>query len=164
MVDVVTHRRPYLCVPLRGKRGGVALVTEGFWPLVDRYYWYESKNGYAFSPKVGLMHRRLFAAESGEDVDHKNFNRLDNRHENLRSGPPALNRRNVRQRADSKQPFKGVRARKRGTFSARIGIDGRQIYLGTFATAIEAARAYDRAAREYHGPFANFNLTDGCNE
>ena len=34
------------------------------------------------------------------------------------------------------------------------------IHLGTYGSEIEAARAYDRAARQYHGPFARLNFPE----
>ena len=54
--------------------------------------------------------------------------------------------------------FRGVRAS--GTkWTAQISYDGTNHHLGTFATEIEAAMAYDCAARDHHGPSAvsNFN-------
>ncbi len=42
----------------------------------------------------------------------------------------------------------------------RIRVDRKRIYLGYFADGIEAARAYDRAARKYHGQLASLNFAD----
>lgn len=132
----------YVCIPLRGKRGGVALVSESAIALVEGYFWYMAKTGYAFSPKAGLMHRRSTAAEPGEHVDHFNFNKLDNRDCNLQCCTPQINQMRMKRRPRSPWPFKGVR-KQFGRWYSRIA--GK--HIGAFDTAEEAARAYDEAAR-----------------
>ena len=42
----------------------------------------------------------------------------------------------------------------------RLTINGRRESFGYYADEIEAAKAYDRSARKYHGQFAALNFED----
>lgn len=80
----------------------------------------------------------------------------------------AQNRRNdmmgkrqwqMRQHINPKYPFRGVRLHHRGNrWQAELSLDYKKIHLGMFATAEEAARAYDAAVREHYGEDAVTNF------
>jgi len=80
-----------------------------------------------------------------------NHNGLDNRRCNLRFCTPQQNMGNKR----AKNALRGVFP-KNGKFFAQIG----RTHLGSFASATEAAAAYDRAANERYGEFAILNFPD----
>jgi hypothetical protein len=90
-------------------------------------------------------------------LDHKNGIRSDNRIRNLRECSAVENSRN-RPGNMGRLGFKGVTLDKRsGRWYAKIFVDSKAIHLGSFESTIEAAAAYDAAARRYHGAFARTN-------
>jgi len=97
----------------------------------------------------------------GMMIDHINGNGLDDRRANMRTCTNQQNMRNLRKRRSGSSIYKGVYYdKRRRTWYARICHNGKNIHLGTFATEIEAARAYDRAARRLFGEFARLNFPD----
>lgn len=108
--------------------------------------------------KVISAHRVIVEAPEGLLVDHINGCTLDNRRKNLRLATAAENSRNQSTTARTRRGLhKGVQE-VGGRYRARIIYDGNNIHLGMFKTSVEAARAYDHAARQYFGEFAHTNF------
>jgi len=107
------------------------------------------------------MHREMMNAPAGMLVDHRNGDNLDNRRSNLRLATPTENSCNRRKKTGGSSRYKGVTFNRRsGKWFARIRIHGKCIFLGTFESEVEAARAYDAAAKKYHGEFACLNFPE----
>jgi hypothetical protein len=144
-----------------------AVIDDADWNLVGRYSWrvHRLKDGRvtargqdATGREVGDMHRLILGCGAREKVNHRNWNGLDNRRKNLRLATHSETMRNQRHHRDSLFSFKGVDRLRSGHWRARIMLDRKRFELGTFATAREAALAYDRAAREHFGEFAHLNF------
>nr|BBB16129.1 ethylene response factor [Oryza glumipatula] len=76
-------------------------------------------------------------------------------------------RRTTRTRAASEVRFHGIHMRSYGRWSAEIrdsSYRGHRVWIGTYATAEAAARAYDAEARRIHGAKANTNFPPPPND
>lgn len=92
------------------------------------------------------------------EVDHRNGNRLDNRIANLRDATRSQNCANMGLASHNTSGFNGVSFyRQTGRWQAYIRHGGRRLHLGMFATAEDAAAAYDAAAIRLKGEFARTN-------
>jgi len=108
------------------------------------------------------MHHEIIQIDDGLLIDHKNQNSMDNRKANLRA---ATQTQNIRNRKKFSKPgvskYKGIyRDNIQKRWVARITYEKKKIYLGSFRNEIDAARAYDEAAKKYHGEFACLNFPE----
>ena len=124
-------------------------------PTTGNWYVVGSHKG-----KTVSMHRLILEAPMGTHVDHINGNGRDNRKTNLRLVTAAQNSRNRGKTRKNTTGYKGVSRQKgRRKFRAQIQVHRKAIYLGWYDTRREAALAYDRAVRKYHGQFGCTNFS-----
>jgi len=109
---------------------------------------------------VVFMHRFIMGVDKNQIVDHINGNGLDNRRENLRICTRAQNQRNQKKHSTPglTSRFKGVSLRPFGRWATRIQVNKKQLNIGSFDTEIEAAKAYDKAAKKIHKEFCRLNF------
>lgn len=99
----------------------------------------------------------------GYEVDHKDRDQTNNKLENLRLASRSQNAMNRAKQCNNSSGFKGVYKTKRSLskpWCANIQLNGRMKNLGYFSSPKEAAKAYDRKAREIFGKFAVLNYGD----
>ncbi len=150
-------------------RGKSALVDDEDFDRVNPFKWHAVKtssgNYYAARYGPGKKGSREYIYMHGfilgcKGPDHRNGDGLDNRRENLR---PATHQQNLqgkcRKRANTSSKYRGVFwAVREGKWMAAIHVGKRKPYLGSFSDELEAARAYDTAARRFFGEFAALNF------
>lgn len=127
----------------------------------DGSLWYADRAGKRNGKAIhDLMHRRILGIEDGAiKVDHRNGNGLDNRRTNLRASTRSQNLGNRKKNRNGSSKFKGIHWNKKlKKWRATIRVNGEQFSLGCYAQEIDAALAYDRAAREKWGEFARVNF------
>jgi hypothetical protein len=138
--------------------GKVMLVDDEDYDFMTQFEWRAKKDseGRYYAHATLVAHKLLVKYSI---VDHVNGNGLDNRKENLRVATPQQNSWNRGIRSDSRTGYKGVRyIPDRDAYSVRIQVNGQRKYLGYFKDPVEAAKAYDVAAREHFGEFARPNF------
>ena len=151
-------------------QGKFAIVDDADCQWLNQFKWCAYKGNSTYYAIRGdgkrntiRMHREILNSPKGLCTDHRNGNGLDNRRKNLRVCTNAENLQNQTKRARCTSKYKGVttysvvKHRKR-PWLAQITFNNKHINIGYFASEESAARAYDIAAKKYHGEFARLNF------
>lgn len=139
------------------------IVDDDNYEYLMQWNWQISTHGYATrssTRKEGAlwMHRVILNTPRGLFTDHIDGNRLNNIRENLRVCTARQNRSNMKKHS-GKSKFKGVSFHKKANkFRSVICVNYKQHHLGFFVNEVDAALAYDKAAREHFGDFAHPNF------
>lgn len=87
-------------------------------------------------------------------IDHDDGNKNNNQLSNLREATGTQNKFNMGMYVNNQTGFKGVSMSKnKNKFVANIRLNGKATYLGVYATAELASKAYHEAAKQHHGVF-----------
>lgn len=155
--------------------GYVVLVDDEDIKKVEGYTWHVERHGRGASERLYVrctlgkrpdgkrghvyLHRLIADAQPDKNVDHINHNGLDNRRDNLRVCSHKQNHYNLRKRSgETASAYKGVSRTRGGRWRAYIAPGGKQKHLGIYDSEEDAARAYDRAARDLYGEYALLNF------
>lgn len=140
-----------------------AMVDDNDFERANKFVW-SSRGRYvcrligAKKREVIYLHRFILNFPKNMVVDHVNGDGLDNQRKNLRICTQAENARNSSINKNNTSGFKGVIYDSHNKKWISQIIFQRQIHLGRFSSKIEAAKAYNIAAKKYHKEFAKFNL------
>lgn len=149
-----------------------AKVSASDYEWLNKYHWTAvwgetSQTWYATARIDGhnvKMHRLILKAKKGQIVDHQDFNGINNARDNIQIVSASVSRHRIRKPRFS--PHGGTPTSKyRGvswqaateSWYAEITKEGKTYFLGRFDSEIDAAKAFNRKARQLYGKFAMLN-------
>lgn len=141
----------------------VAFVDDEDFEWLNKFNWcaYKNSRGYEYyavrvvNKEAIQMHRLIMNTPNTLIVHHIDHNGLNNQKNNLRNCTQSQNHYATKLYTKT---YRGVNLTPGGKWTARIAIQGKKLYLGTFDTAEEAAIAYNINALILLGEFAPINL------
>jgi len=150
------------------KNKGIVLIDNEDFEIISKYKWHNNGCGYAkTSIKINnkwvnvYMPHIILNIPKNIFIDHIDGNPLNNQKENLRIVTNSQNQMNSKKQKNTISKFKGVswdKGRKR--FVACIKLNNKSCSLGRFKSEIDAAKAYNKKAKELYGEFANLNIIE----
>ncbi|MBZ5529715.1 MAG: hypothetical protein LAN71_17700 [Acidobacteriia bacterium] len=149
-------------------QGKFALVDDEDFEKVNKYKWqlYNMDNIHFYAKtriwiknkkrKSIRLHRYILGLYDPKiKCDHKNGNGLDNRRLNIRIATPSQNSQN--KISHNKWGFKGV-SKDYNSWRAMLRTNGKRYTKNSCRTVLEAAKEYDKLAKEHFGEFARTNF------
>lgn len=155
-------------------QGKSTQVDDEDYDWLNTYKWYalrdsKDKNKYYAIRAISVgqgnqksikMHRLILElTDPSMKGDHKDGDSLNNQRYNLRVASNTQNVINSKLKPNQ-TGYIGVylSGRKKNPYRAGITVSGKYIRLGSFFSITDAAKAYDCAAKLYHGEFAKINI------
>jgi hypothetical protein len=150
-------------------KGYEALVDDDDYETVNRFNWHMGNYNHGYTvyaktslPRNGgekrfmLLHNFIMQPPDGFTVDHIDKNGLNCQRNNMRF---ATKTQQVTNR-NAKMPYgyRGIRPIG-NLWETRLAIQ-RKVYRNSHETKEEAAKAYDKLAKQYHGEFASLNFPE----
>ena len=138
--------------------GDKFLIDADDFQMVKNYCWRKNKHGYIVANKRSstnktiLLHRIVMNVDDDNIlVDHKYWDKTDNRKSNLRLATKSNNNININRRKDNTSGYTGVTYNKRNNkYTARISKNGKRIFIGYFNTLEEAVEARHKTEIDIH--------------
>lgn len=131
------------------RNGGQTIVDDDMYDYLSQWSWGRVAGRYAGrsitkngASRILYLHRYINDTPDGQDTDHINQDKLDNRRCNLRTLARSQNMRNCMQRNNT-SGYRGVSWHtQRNKWTARAKIGGIYKSLGLYDTPEEASKAY----------------------
>lgn len=127
---------------------------------VQKYCWRKNVCGYIVANSKDLtnstvwIHRVIMNPSEFEIVDHRDWNKSDNRKDNLRLCTKSQNNINIKRKRNNTSGYTGVKKARNGKWKSQISYNNKRIHLGTFETIEAAIRVRNKAEILLHKDFS----------
>lgn len=143
-------------------QGKFAIVDDSDYDYLSKFIWTRGGDYVVTrstcSGEQQKMHRLIMGAKIGEEIDHINHDKYDNRRSNLRICTRPQNQHNLPIKITNKSGYKGVHFNKQiNRWVSQIKQAGKTVHIGSHKNPEDAATAYNFYAFMQNGEFAYLN-------
>ena len=135
-------------------------INAEFEPLINRYQWFQTNsNGHIFTyigSNLIYLHQLIYGNynTSIHVIDHINRNVLDNTLSNLRLATVSQNAINKSNFTNNPTGFMGIKPTNFNTYQVSIGVNNKNLNIGTFTDLSTAIKIRLQAEWDYFGEFS----------